>query len=110
MYHQNENKGNGESYPRHHALIGHGCEQQSGILGERDIRVDVVAHDTQLRYRACSMGIALVIEERKHINHGEFDRPTCSLPKPIFEITEHIQLRGRSLPASFVYSRTDDVG
>jgi len=56
------------------------------------------------------MGIALVIEEKKHINHGEFDRPTCSLPKPIFEITEHIPLRGRSLSASFVYSKTDDVG
>ena len=56
------------------------------------------------------MGRAPVIEERKHISHGEFDLPTRSLPKLIFDITEHIQLRGHSLPASFVYSKTDDVG
>jgi hypothetical protein len=50
--------------------------------------------------------------KEKHISHGEFDHPTRSLLKPIFEITGHIQLR-RTLAAtaaSFVYPRIGDGG
>lgn len=38
--------------------------------------------------------MAGLIGERKgkYISHGEFDRPTRLLPKPILEITKHIQL------------------
>jgi hypothetical protein len=47
----------------------------------------------------------------KHISHGEFDHPTRSLLKPIFEITGHIQLRRTlaAVAASFVYSRIGDA-
>lgn len=45
----------------------------------------------------------------KHISHGEFDYPTRSLLKPIFEMTGHTQLRRTlaAVAASFVYS---DIG
>jgi hypothetical protein len=53
-----------------------------------------------------------VIQESKgkHISHGEFDHPTRSLVKPIFEITGHIQLRRTlaAVAASFVYPELGD--